>query len=432
MNTIGKIKLIPLLLLIIFIYSCKSENDITLEEQTQSRSIKRGVSYGFQLPDIDTELLSPGVSWFYNWAPDVSSSLDAAASNEKLDFYPMAWNGNFDANKIRAYKQLHPECMYILAFNEPNLTDQANMTPQQAASAWVSLKALADELQMKLISPAMNYGTLSGYGDPIVWLDEFFKLVPLSDVDGIAIHCYMSSPGAMASYVRRFKKYGKPIWMTEFCAWEKNVTSVKVQMNYMSDAVNFLECNKDVARYAWFIPRSSGALESYPYMQLLTKTQPYDLSDLGKVYINMSTLDKNIYYAENQVIQAEHYTSLNMEEAVNNGGFENSIHLRPTTDADGVLDVCDFYINLWLEYQIEVTKTQQYNLALRYASQFDTKCEISIDGNVIQTVDIPNTDSESNWQTSYTKLNINKGKHTLKLKITDGGIALNWLKISKN
>jgi membrane carboxypeptidase/penicillin-binding protein len=75
-------------------------------------------------------------------------------------------------------------------------------------------------------------------------------------------------------------------------------------MKYMSDALNYLEANPLVARYAWFIPRANGSIESYPYMQLLTKTTPYALSELGKVYVNMSTQDKSIYYPEQQKIPA--------------------------------------------------------------------------------------------------------------------------------
>lgn len=430
-NILNKIILRVTLFMIVLIgFGCNSNNPSFYTEQFQKRSEKRGVSYGFQILD-DTKLLSPGVSWFYNWAPDVSAALDLNATSDSLEFFPMAWNGSFDSNRIRAYKQAHPNCNYILAFNEPNLTDQANMTPQQAAEKWPPLKALANELGMKIISPAMNYGTLAGYSDPIVWLDEFFTLVPISDVDGIAIHCYMSSPGAMASYVKRFYKYNKPLWMTEFCAWEKNVTSVQTQMKFMSDAVNYLEADPNVVKYAWFIPRSSGAIDTYPFMQLLTKTYPYELSDLGKVYVNMSTLDKSVYYPVNQRIEAEHYSSLDMEEAVKNGRFKSSVHLKPTSDIDGNLDVCDFYINQWVEYQINIPKEKKYTLNVRYASQFDAVCELSLNGTSLTSVSFPNTGSDTAWNNKLSAITLPKGKNTLRLKITEGGLVLNWLEIKE-
>lgn len=405
-------------------------DDPVVNPKQQQRSVKRGVSYSFSIID-DAKLLGPGVSWFYNWGPDISSTLNTAVVGNKIDFIPMAWNGGFDANRIRSFKALHPECEYILGFNEPNLTDQANMTPTVAAEKWAPLAALAKELNMKLISPAMNYGTLSGYGDPIVWLDEFFTKVPLSSIDGIAIHCYMGNASALASYVKRFKKYGKPIWMTEFCAWEKNITSVAAQMNFMSEAVNYLECNPDVVRYAWFIPRGSGAVESYPYMQLLTKTTPYDLSALGKVFVNMSTLDKTTYYPERQQIPAESYSSTNTEADIKAGNWNTPVHFRPTTDVDGVLDIIDFNSDMWLEYMVETTTIQSPKINLRYTSLYNATIEISVDGTVAATISLPKTGTDNAWQTATTSLPMSVGKHTIRIKNTYGGTSLNWVSVTK-
>lgn len=416
--------------IIIGTFACTATDEPEIVQQQQHRSEKRGVSYGFSIIE-DAKLLSPGTSWFYNWGPDVGTALNIAVSDNKIDFLPMAWNGSFDSNRIRNYKTAHPECEYILGFNEPNLTDQANMTPSVAAEKWAPLATLAKELNMKIISPAMNYGTLANYGDPIVWLDEFFTKVPLSEIDGIAIHCYMSNASAMASYVKRFKKYGKPIWLTEFCAWESNIKSVNAQMNYMSEALNYLECNPDVVRYAWFIPRGSGAVESYPYMQLLTKTAPYELSALGKVFVNMSTLDKTVYYPETQQIPAEHYSSLNMEESVLQGNWGVPVHLRPTTDVDGVLDVTDFNTDLWLEYLVETKTIKSPKIELRYASLYDANLEILVDGTVAATVSLPKTGADNVWATISTSLPMSIGKHTIRIKNTYGGTALNWLKITK-
>ncbi|NDV80021.1 glycosyl hydrolase [Dysgonomonas sp. 511] len=287
----------------------------------QKRSFKRGVSYNFQMLE-DVALLGPGVSWFYNWGPDISNDLNNAVTPQKLDFYPMAWNGAFSESKIRAYKQAHPNCEYILAFNEPNLTDQANMTPTEAATHWPRLRALANELNMKIISPAMNYGTLANYSDPIKWLDEFFKLVPLSDIDGIAIHCYMGTPASLKSYVGLFKKYGKPIWMTEFCAWESYINNVSKQMAYMCDVLNYMECDPDIYRYAWFIPRTNGSVNSY----------------------------------------------------------------RGAT------------------------------------------IEILLDGKTNKTVEMPTTGNDDVWQTETIQVQLEQGKHSLRVKMNKGSMCMNWLR----
>src|SRR6187402_2107716 len=133
-----------------------NDNYIPKQEVFQKRSTKRGVGFNFQYVD-DVTVLGKGVAWSYNWGYSQNSSFDAAMGDNQLDYCPMSW-GAIDKAKIRAYVKDHPNCKYLLAFNEPNLKDQANMTPQQAAANWVDVKAMADELGLKIISPAMNYG----------------------------------------------------------------------------------------------------------------------------------------------------------------------------------------------------------------------------------------------------------------------------------
>jgi len=426
--------IVPLILIGTILVSCKKDDDGTTAEEEavevvnlQHRSEKRGVSYGFQLLD-DVALLAPGTSWFYNWGNDISYNLEVAVSAEDMKFFPMTWNGNFNKDKIRAYKQKHPECEYILAYNEPNLTDQANMTPQEAAAIFPEVKELADELDMKIISPAMNYGTLSNYHDPIKWLDEFFELIPLSSFDGIAIHCYMAAPSAFKSYVQMFKKYGKPIWMTEFCAWENNIKNVGQQMKYMVDVLNYMEADPDVFRYAWFIPRTGGNVDSYPYMQLLTKSQPYALTDLGKVYIHMSTFDKTTYYGKDMAIPAAHYVALNSTASASQDGWQSSVYVRPTTDVSGVLEVYQFTSNQWIDYQIDVPVDGNYTFDLRRASYRDVSLEISVNGEVAKTWNLDKTGDDDVWKTDETTLSLEKGKHTLRIKVLKGNTCLNWMR----
>ncbi|MFZ4862260.1 glycosyl hydrolase [Sphingobacterium sp. Mn56C] len=433
-----KICIAPLLVILCLTFGAcsKSNNESNIEvdkdadivlNNLQKRSLKRGVSYNFQMPE-DVDLLAPAVSWFYNWANDISPELDQAITAKGMDYYPMTWNGNFNKDKIRAYKQKHPNCAYLLAYNEPNLTDQANMTPAEAASIWPEVRALAQELNMKIISPAMNYGTLNGYEDPIKWLDEFFALVPLDEFDGIAIHCYMAVPSAFKSYVQMFKKYNKPIWMTEFCAWEPSIKNVSQQMKYMVDVVNYMESSPDVFRYAWFIPRTAGAIENYPFMQLLTKNKPYALSDLGKVYVHMSTQDRSVYHKLNAGIPAAHYSSLNMAETANTASWTNSINIRPTSDNVGVLEVFNFTKDLWLEYQVEMPNDGEYTLDLRYTTYIDAAIAIYSDGDLTGSIDLPDTGSEKNWNIVSKKIKLKKGQQTIRLKVTKGFTSLSWLR----
>ncbi len=386
---------------------------VNLEQyRRMSRSVKRGVSFNFTRPN-DVTLLQRGISWSYNWGPDVLPTTQTEFTKYNLDFCPMAWNGGFDENRIRAYVRANPSCKYLLAFNEPNLTDQANMTPAKAAEYWSRLKKLADELGLKIVSPAMNYGTLSGYGDPIVWLDEFFTLIPKEDISAIAIHCYMPNVSALRSYVERFRKYNLPIWMTEFCAWDGfNASSAEPQIRYMSEVVNYMEKEPLVERYAWFIPRGSSG---FPYYELLDHNEPSNLTDAGNVYVAMSSLDKTVYHNSERILAQEYCDFSDVAYP----------HLTPSTDVGGALDVTDFFNTMWLDYQVEFSGNES-TAQLRYRGFMDSECQILIDGSVVQTVVLPQTGDV--WTTAQVSIQVPAGKHTVRLQMTKGNIHLHWFR----
>lgn len=393
--------------------------------QALPKSAKRGVSYNFAyFPKEDVEALAPYISWCYNWGSQPSSSdISVFLDFYKVEYIPMAWNG-VNATQIRAYKQSHPECGYILAFNEPNLTDQANMTPKQAAEKWPELKALAQELGLKIVSPAMNYGTLAGYSDPVKWLDEFFQLVPKTDVCAIALHCYMGSAGAMYNYIHRFDKYGLPIWMTEFCSWDKPApSSVEAQMDYMSEAIVMLEAEPCVERYAWFIPRGSGKVDSYPYMQLLSKDSIGALSPQGEVFAGLSSLDKTVWLKTDMRIAPNLYCNCSAAEAIRQGTFEAAPHLRPSSGNTGELIMTGLINEKWVEYQVEATRKIQ-KMIIRYQGMVGSTMTIQVDGKEAAQSELPW--NESQWAEQEVPLSMDKGKHTVRL-LSGGNITFNWI-----
>ena len=388
----------------------------------QQRSAKRGVSYHFQIyPAQEIALLGDAVSWSYNWSNSVPSEpAQAAFSQYKMDWCPMIWNNNYSADNIRRWKQLHPEAQYILAYNEPNLTDQANMTPAQAAEHWPEIVSLAKELGMKLVSPAMNYGTLSGYHDPYKWLDEFFAQpgVSLDDVDAIACHCYMGAATAVMSFINGFKKYGKPIWLTEFCSGSGQV-SAEAQLIYMCQTVSALESDPDVERYAWFMPYGSFNSRWHDNLFVLNRDEGrFSLTELGQVFVNMSSLDKSIYYRAGEVIPAEQYAA--------SSGY---VLLKPSTDG-GVLDIADLSYGGKVSYQLDIVAAGTYSLTLRYACENEAGAAFSLGTEEFARKKFPSTGGQ--WKTGSFDVNLPAGKSTLTLEGTTApGLRLNWMKINK-
>lgn len=424
---------IVILLLLLSLSACDNEDNNSDDYPTfspveQKKSTKRGVAFNFQFVE-DISVLGDAVSWSYNWGHSQNEIYDDSVKSYGIDFCPMAWN-SIDINLLSAHVTRYPECQYLLAYNEPNLVDQANMTPQEAADGWGELKSAAEAMDLKIISPAMNYGTLENYYDPIKWLDEFFALVPLSDVEGIAVHCYMGNVPSLKVFVERFEKYGKPIWLTEFCAWEDWVTLEK-QKQYMSDALNYLESNPIIERYAWFIPRGNGSEDNFPYMFMLKNAYPVELTELGMIYTQMSTQDKSIYYPEAQKIEAEHYSSISIAESAEKPGWTNGPRVQQTTDAPNEsLELYNFLSNHWVEYQIEPSSDKIFDFSLRYACFIDTEIDVYVDDELVSSITLINTGYNFVWNTASFPLPLEEGKQTLRLRLKKGTCHINWFQFS--
>ena len=388
------------------------------------KSTKRGVAFNFTNLE-DLPLLSRYISWSYNWGNTANDNAALWFDTNEMDYCPMCWNGSYNADNIRAYVAAHPNTKYLLAFNEPNLTDQARMTPKEAAQLWQPVADLAKELKLKLVSPAMNYGTLSGYHDPIKWLDEFFAQpeVNINDIYAISIHCYIASVSGLKGFVEMFEKYNKPIWLTEFCAWDPTPGSVETQLSYMCGALNYLEQHASVERYAWFIPRYTRSKE--PYMQLITGYDPAELTDAGMIYTRFSTFDKSCYLNANRLIHAGEYV----------GVTNDMTQVRPNTDAQAVaLAGCDGLkvINMGAEqkitYQIATTQAAS-SIAVRYSGYSNSIMNVLVDGKSVNYLDMQRTGDAEAWQQVQTSASLSAGKHTVELELMTGNINLSGLLI---
>ncbi len=384
------------------------------------KSMKRGVGVGSPFIEEDIYLLAPAVSWGYNWGPTLTGTALTSFDETGMDFCPMAWNKAYNKEAITAYVQAHPECKYLLAYNEPNLTDQANMTPQEAAEGWGELVAFARGLGLNIVSPAMNYGTLAGYSDPVKWLDEFFAQpgVSIDDVCAISLHCYMGSAGAMKSFIDLFDKYGKPVWMTEFCAWEQSVSSAMAQINYMSEAVLMMEKDPRVERYAWFLVRGNGLLNKMPFNQLVTDDEPVGLSEQGLVYTGLSSFSEEYIEATNPVLAntcADISTWADTEPMA-------SPHFYPRGDAYGSLYM-QIISGQYAEYRISVPKVcKQFSVC--YRAYMKTTLQVSLDGQDY-TIELPRTQDDE-WHTMSVAMPVAAGEHVLRITNQSGNALLHW------
>ncbi|MCF7807802.1 MAG: glycoside hydrolase family protein [Candidatus Marinimicrobia bacterium] len=279
----------------LILHACTGENEpgptqVDDDPAAIAKSAKRGLSYDLkQAADLDT--LKSGVSWWYNWYHRTEAP-ENYYEDYQMEFIPMLWGRNAasDFDLVKSFILDHPEVSYLLVMNEPNLTDQLNMSPEQAATEWVKYETLIDELAdegrtVALVGPAMNWGTLANYSDPVVWLDAFYDAYHLAHngedplIDYLAFHWY---DYGLESQLDRLQKYGKQIWITEMANWNANIDSYIKHAAQMTEMVHICETRDDVFRYAWFIGR--GAENRYSN---LFDSDPGELNMLGELYISL-------------------------------------------------------------------------------------------------------------------------------------------------
>ena len=298
----------------LFLFSCNFFSPESEEKSGSSASSdpngKRGLCYN-SLNEAEIKVLSKSdVSWVYNWATHPSATEDTLFQKYGIEFIPMQWglSSNQSLSELREYYTKHPDCKYLLGYNEPNLgagVGGSGITPADAAADWRNLEDLADEFDLELVGPALQYSgeTLSDgqvYATPKAWMDAFiseFKKLYGRDprYDYFCLHCYMNWPQAQEGYLKEYyngvSAYNKKIWLTEFCAWEYNNggqnESMSAQTSSMVTKVAFMDGYEGVARYAWFM--SHGSVSAIPYNSIFTaKGSNGTLTSIGKAYLNYS------------------------------------------------------------------------------------------------------------------------------------------------
>jgi hypothetical protein len=236
------------------------------------------------------------VSWWYNWTSSPNTAVPADyATTYAMDYYPMLWNGSFNAANIVTYLKANPGIKYMLVLNEPSQSGQSNMTPQEAAQLWPQYESIAAQTGVKIVGPAMSYGNMPAnatpnYNDPVAWLDAFYAAYQAANggndpqIDYLAFHWY---DYGLDSQLDRLTKYNKPFWVTEFANWHTGDGSAQIdtlakQEAQMTSMVATCESRTDVFRYAWF----TGRWNPDPHFTSLLAADGV-LTGLGQLYLSL-------------------------------------------------------------------------------------------------------------------------------------------------
>jgi len=246
---------------------------------------KRGVAYGYH-SEADMTALSPGVSWWYNWATRPDSGVSGVYETLGVEYVPMVWGGSFDVATVAS--EIPSGAVWVLGFNEPNFFSQANLSAAQAAALWPQVEQIATQRDLGLVSPAVNYcGGGCHDTDPFNYLDDFFAACTGCQVDTIAIHIYVGCNAGgtnhaewLINHVENYKaRFEQPIWLTEFAC--DDAATMEEQRQFMVDAVTYLENEPRIVRYAWF----AGRANNMNNVDLLGADG--QLTELGDTYVHL-------------------------------------------------------------------------------------------------------------------------------------------------
>jgi len=234
-------------------------------------------------------------SWWYSWGAksgfansfcDDPVTAENESRNAGMEFIPMFWNHipPFDGTRMvddEVHSNLQ-QSQYLLTFNEPELHDQANLSPAQAAQMWPTIEAIKNSYNIEIIAPCVTQDLgVSWYEQ---WLSECNSMYERDcEFDYTCIHMYYQ-PYTEETSVRcdssdyewaciqqggdqgpsraeyKLNQWtnaypGKQIWVTEYaCApWgSDNGCSAQEQTDIMSQLTPLLEASPHVFRYAWF------------------------------------------------------------------------------------------------------------------------------------------------------------------------------------
>ncbi|GAA5944403.1 glycoside hydrolase family protein [Sporobolomyces koalae] len=204
---------------------------------------KKGVGY-----NNATLTLSLDICWAYNW------NSKGGGLKDGVMYVPMLWGPKqLDGWPAAAQAGIDSGATHLLGFNEPDIDEQAHLSPTKAAELWSSAIQPFATKNVKLVSPAVSNGVKTDDGRPmgVPWLLEFLTACDKCTIDAVALHWYDA-----ATNMEYFKTYleeahtklGKPIWLTEFMG----TGTVEEQLPMIKTSVDWLEQQEYIEAYAAF------------------------------------------------------------------------------------------------------------------------------------------------------------------------------------
>ena len=207
-------------------------------------------------------------SWHYNWSISGSDVDDAK-------FVPNQWSGGSISNAQNLGKRM--DIAHYMAFNEPDGSEQANMTVDTAIEKYEAMLASG----LRLGSPATKDNA-----DGQTWRDEFMTKAVTNGlrVDYIVVHYYKKTTAlSFYNWLKAIHdKWQRPIWVKEFnygAIWTDQPASNEAAGIGLKSYMDMLDTTSFVERYSVFTWQPDT-----PVYSLMSVRNPVTLSNSGIMY----------------------------------------------------------------------------------------------------------------------------------------------------
>jgi hypothetical protein len=390
----------------------------------QERSAKRGVSAN-NLNAEQVGLLSPGISWIYNWGP-TPGNLEL---NGEIEYYPMIWRADQGwLDNVKAYLDSGATPSHVLFSNEPNFEFPLGSftTPEETANLLAAAREALAGYDVSIIGPNMSLGSAAEdsvtafdeckqqtitYTSMELYLDAFDCYYGDQPLEGIGVHPYGGVGELKWSVDFAYARYGKPVWVTEFAFAG---VSEDVLYTYMLEALDFLERSPKVAGYAWFKadPVSQDGLRDVHLVTVGSRGNPIELTALGELYVNFPGYDPDYYYPVPGRVEAEAYHE------------NDALAIQAAYDPDGLAAMYSGRQSGHLSFRIDVAEAGRYDLRLRISSPSFS------DGAPVDNTGHPDPASGKE-RDLHMKVDLEAGPQILKLMVKGLNAQIDWLELQK-
>ncbi|OJJ44477.1 hypothetical protein ASPZODRAFT_47325, partial [Penicilliopsis zonata CBS 506.65] len=221
----------------------------------RSSSSKLGAAYNdATLVSALVDGTSGTVAWSYNWGSAVGGDMP-----DGVEYVPMLWGADSTYTEgwaTAVETALDSGSAYILGFNEPDMSSQADLSASEAAEYYLEYITPYSG-DATLVSPAVTSSSTSGEG--LDWFEEFMADCGSCEISALAVHWYGDSVSELKTFITEAittaADYGiSEVWLTEFAlsSDEDGISDASTAAAFLEEAIPWLEEQDELTRYSYF------------------------------------------------------------------------------------------------------------------------------------------------------------------------------------